>query len=206
MKRKINAILIMLAIFFPVSEIWKQVVLYRFNGYYDFWYFPFQLCSMPIYLLPAYLLLKDGKLKEDVGNFLMCYGLLGGIAVFLDTSGLHYQINALTVHSYLWHVLMITVSLLLYRLNKLKERHLYGATAIYIICCMIATILNCTLYKYGSINMFYISPHQKMYQIVFKDIAKLTGETAIIFIYIISTILAAEAIYQLLKRLKSTGK
>lgn len=194
--------MIILAIFFPVSEIWKQAVLYGYNGYYDWWYFPFQLCSLPAYLLPTYVLLRNGRLKNAIGTFLMCYGLVGGIAVFFDTSGLHYQLTSLTVHSYLWHILMIAMSFILANEVSFREKHLYDASAIYLLCSAIATILNVTLHEQGQINMFYISPYEKMRQIVFKDIARITGETAVIFIYMIMTMAAAEVIYQLFKSLK----
>lgn len=34
-----------------------------------------------------------------------------GIAVFADTTGLHYPLPALTIHSYMWHILLIIISL-----------------------------------------------------------------------------------------------
>ena len=48
-----------LGIFLAVTEIFKQICLFRAaGGHYDWWYFPFQLCSMPMYMC----LLKSYKL------------------------------------------------------------------------------------------------------------------------------------------------
>ena len=93
------------------SEIWKQFAL-TFTlggGSYNWWYFPFQLCSIPMYILLAYPWLRHKNARLTILAFLMCYCLLGGIAVFADTSGLHYPLPALTIHSYLWHILLIII-------------------------------------------------------------------------------------------------
>ena len=95
------------------SEVWKQFTLtfVMGGGSYNWWYFPFQLCSIPMYVLLAYPWLRRGNVRRALLMFLMCYCLLGGIAVFADTSGLHYPLKALTVHSYLWHILLIILGI-----------------------------------------------------------------------------------------------
>lgn len=42
----------------------------------------------------------------------MDIGLLSGIGAFLDTSGMHYPLPFLTCHSYLWHILLITIGII----------------------------------------------------------------------------------------------
>ncbi len=205
-KETVNRLLMIMAVFFPVSEIWKQVLLWRFNGYYDFWYFPFQLCSMPAYLLPLYFIIRNEKVRNTIASFLICYGLTGALAVFFDTSGMHYELTALTFHSFLWHILMIIMAVGLLQVTDLKEKHCIKASLLYLLLAAIATALNCTLHRYGSINMFYISPYQKMNQIVFRDLAEITGQKAIIIIYMLATIVAAEIIYQLCKALKQRSE
>ena len=91
------------------SEIWKQYCLtFVLNGgVYQWWYFPFQLCSVPMYLclMPGFL--KGGALRDGALSFLADYTLLSGVIVFLDTSGMHYGYAPLTAHSYLWHFALI---------------------------------------------------------------------------------------------------
>ena len=188
----------MLAVFFPVSEIWKQILLYRHNGYYDYWYFPFQLCSMPLYLLPVYVMLKEGRLKNMIGTFLMDYGLVAGAAVFLDTSGMFYSVKALTFHSFLWHLLMILMSLVI--MMERKESHFKEATMLFLALALIATMINCLVPAKGYINMFYISPYCDMEQIVFRDIAAFTGQHAIKIIYL-ATIIAASWLIDRISRI-----
>mgnify|MGYP007130416603 CR=1 FL=1 len=59
------------------------------NHTYDWWYFPFQLCSVPMYLgllLPAANSVP--RLRSVFTVFIQDYGLLGGIMALLEPSGL----------------------------------------------------------------------------------------------------------------------
>ena len=96
------------------SEIWKQLTLTVAigGGKYIWWYFPFQLCSIPMYILLVYPWLRRRNARLTLLAFLMSYSLLGGIAVFADTSGLHYPLRTLTIHSYTWHILLIILGVI----------------------------------------------------------------------------------------------
>ncbi len=196
-------------IYFLLSEMIKQFLLYQKNGYYDWWYFPFQLCSMPLYDLPVYLFLRkrNSRLAETVATFMIAYGMLGGIIVFLDTTGLHFRNAFLTCNSYLWHLMMIVLSLFLFHNveSDLSANGYKKVCVVYLIHASIATILNVVFRRFGSLNMFYISPYQKMYQIVFKEIGEASGNTFAIVIYIIASLLGGGIVmylYHLLKRRK----
>lgn len=208
------------------SEIWKQLTLTFLvgHGVYTLWYFPFQLCSIPMYVFLILPFARGEKVRRALLCFIMCYALLGGTAVFADTSGLHYSYAPLTVHSYLWHFLMIGTALFsgincarelksgqekagtsgslsaktgsaesgaAAGVSRLPLCAFAGSTVLYLTCCLIATGINVTLDKYGTINMFYINPDYPMQQVVFRDIAARTGNLPSIFIYIGATILGA---------------
>lgn len=194
------------------SEVWKQFTLTFVigGGRYNWWYFPFQLCSIPMYILLAYPWLRRSNTRRTLLTFLMCYCLLGGVAVFADTSGLHYPLRALTIHSYLWHILLIILGvtagityLRLLRANKKKAlfsrslktafplRPFLYSSLLYLACCLIAELLNLSLDRFGTINMFYINPDYQMQQVVFRDLLPLLGNTGVILLYIASTIFGA---------------
>ncbi len=194
------------------SEVWKQFTLTFVigGGRYNWWYFPFQLCSIPMYILLAYPWLRRSNTRRTLLTFLMCYCLLGGVAVFADTSGLHYPLRALTIHSYLWHILLIILGvtagityLRLLRANKKKAlfsrslktafplRPFLYSSLLYLACCLIAELLNLSLDRFGTINMFYINPDYQMQQVVFRDLLPILGNTGVILFYIASTILGA---------------
>ena len=148
--KKQNLLLNLLAALFPLSEIWKQLLLTWANGgVYRWWYFPFQLCSMPLYLLPirqllALCLLQSHALRlrqslalrlrrvpllswlsSVLTDFLADFGLLAGLFAFADQTGMRYPLPALTLHSYLWHFAMIFLGLFLI----LSGRHSRSSSA-----------------------------------------------------------------------------
>ena len=111
--RKTDVFFFICGLFMLSGEIWKQLTLTFIlgGGQYNWWHFPFQLCSIPMYILLIYPWLHQTALKQTLLAFLMCYGLLGGIAVFADTTGLHYPLPALTAFSYGWHILLIVLGI-----------------------------------------------------------------------------------------------
>lgn len=169
------------------SEIWKQWCLtyYINHGNYNWWYFPFQLCSIPMYVCLLAPWQKSGKLYGILLTFLMDFGLLAGIFTFFDTSGLYYGYAPLTIHSFAWHILLIILGLYAGLTSEADYSFRgYGLSAfVYFACCLLATGFNLAFYRFGSINMFYISPHYTMSQKVFRNIALLCGNTAGILIY-----------------------
>ncbi|MEG0369488.1 MAG: hypothetical protein RR593_05755, partial [Hungatella sp.] len=51
-KKQLKILLFFCGILLAFSEVYKQLFLYYVvgQGCYDWWYFPFQLCSLPMYL------------------------------------------------------------------------------------------------------------------------------------------------------------
>ena len=154
------------------SEIWKQWTLtFQLNhGVYNFWYFPFQLCSVPMYVCLILPWIRSGKLYQTLLAFLMDFSLLGGIFAFCDTS-------------------------------KTTDVPVRGIMVIprdsCPICCLIATGLNLFCYQYGSINMFYISPHYPMTQKLFCQLARVIGDPGGIACYIGASLLGGYLIHRL---------
>ena len=228
---KQNLLLNILAILLPLSEIWKQLLLTAGNGgSYLWWYFPFQLCSMPLYLLPLRQLLLAGqsrcrtaqKTKAPKGicsavpdsgsrkprvcvfmirtltDFLADFGLLAGIFAFADQTGMHYSLSVLTLHSYLWHFIMIFLGLFLIlserrgRYSRLcgteKKlpclRSFLPAAALFLLLAAIAELLNFLLHTKGRIDMFYISPWEPASQVILRDVAAQIGREAEIVLYL----------------------
>lgn len=181
------------------SEIWKQYMLTFVlgGGSYNWWYFPFQLCSIPMYILIAYPWLRSPGIRRTLLTFLMSYTLLGGIAVFADTSGLHYAYAPLTAHSYLWHCLLILIGIscgfIYFRFfgNKNTLHAFAGSTGLYLICCAAAEGFNLSFDRFGEINMFYINPDYQMQQIVFHDLSLVIGNPPAILLYIAATVFGA---------------
>ena len=149
-------LLFCLGVLMAGSEVLKQV--FRFlivdQGVYNWWYFPFQLCSMPIYLCLLLPRLKKGR--RTVVTFLADFALLGGIAVYLDPSDMLSPSLFLTLFSFLWHDLLIIIGILCGTSDAMQEDS-QGALkmlGLFGLLAGIAEILNVSLFRYGELSMF----------------------------------------------------
>lgn len=198
------------AVLMLVSEIWKQWTLTFVlgHGHYNLWYFPFQLCSIPMYVCLSLMLFgrKHEKLSALLLSFLMSFGLLGGIFAFFDTSGMHYHYAPLTIHSYAWHILLIILGCYSGLCKKTEHscRGLRFSISLYLSCCLIATAFNLIFDRFGPINMFYINPHYLMNQKVFSHIADTFGNPVGILSYIMASMTGAALFHLCFQRICHT--
>ncbi|GFI43629.1 MAG: YwaF family protein [Dorea sp.] len=178
-----------------LSESWKQYCLtYLVNkGIYDWWYFPFQLCSIPMYVCLLFPFISSKGSCSLMLTFLMDFGLLGGIFTFFDTTGMYYSYLPLTIHSFAWHILLILMGIYAGCTGKADYSKKGYAKAVcgFLVCCLFATLFNLFFYPYGRINMFYISPYYQMGQLVFRDIARILGNGIGIASYILAILTGA---------------
>ena len=82
-------ILFSCGVLLALIELYKQAFLYviEFHGHFDWWYFPFQLCSIPMYICLAAPLLHSEKTLRRAATFLQDFGLCARlVASFADSS------------------------------------------------------------------------------------------------------------------------
>jgi len=182
--------------FLLLTEIYKQLFLYYVvnNGIYKFWYLPFQLCSIPMYLCLIAPFLSNSALKSAIYMFMSTFTLVSGIVVFVDPPGMLHSYITLTAHSFLWHFILIFlgVFLTLARRGSTQKHDFRHAVYLYLGLCAVALALNFVLWDVSgkNINMFYLGP-MKSQQLVFGYIAERWGWYVNTPIFIASTILGA---------------
>ncbi len=186
-----------IGILLTAMEIWKQCYLYfvYFGGQYNVWYFPFQLCSMPMYLTMLYGLLGKSRkpgaaaVRISILTFLQDFCLLGGTAALIVHDGFTYPDHPLlTLHGYIWHILLLVLSFYIFR-RGLSDRSLGGFLRIlplFGISAAAAELINVLLHGMGDCDMFYISPYHASSQIVFHDLDGIIGRPAGIFLYLLT--------------------
>lgn len=202
-------LLFAVGILLSASEIYKQFFLYYIvNGQnYDWWYFPFQLCSLPMYLC-LLLPLVGTHMRQIFCTFMYSYNLLGAFMVFVEPDGLMHPYWTLTLHSFLWHILLIFVGFFIAfsGLAKPGKRAFGDATRLFLICCGIATVITVCSHPYGNADMFYITPYYPTSQLVFSQISSAVGILPGNLIYIASIMLGAGLIHltcQFIGRIKT---
>lgn len=157
------------------TECWKQLFLYYVvnRQTYDWWYFPFQLCSLPMYFCLFLPFVPSMDKKTVLCTFMQDFNLLGGIMALAEPSGLFHPYWFLTLHGLIWHLLLIYIGLAI-AFSRLSDPSLRGfvrTIPLFLACCIIASVINRTAKPLGQADMFYISPYYPSAQIVFHEIA-----------------------------------
>lgn len=186
--------------FLFLCELYKQL-FYTFvigGGQYQWWIFPFQLCSIPMYLCFAAPFIKNEKYRGCIYDFMLAFNSMGGFVSFFEPSGLMHEYWTLTVHAFVWHLSIIFIGLYLFFSKRAGRRLIDYRRAVvgFIVLCCMAFAVNLIFWKAsgGTINMFFIGPANSSI-IVFKDIAAKYGWYVNAPIYIFAMCLGAFLFY-----------
>ncbi len=185
-----------------LSEIFKQVFLfYIIEDHSICWgEFPFQMCSMPMYLCPVAVLCKNERVQRVCYSFMMCFNMLGGFAGVFEPSGVFHEYVFLTAHAIVWHYSLVFLSfyIIFSRRAGREKKELFDMIKLFVGLCFVAFVIN-TLIGItvgATVNMFFVGPNPSPI-IVFDTIAKKYGWAASTVIYIPVASLAAGAIFWL---------
>ena len=153
-------------------EIFKQLFWFEFYDYYRFEIFPFQFCSVPIYVAIFASVIPWEKVREVCCRFLAFYGIIGGLAVMLVPNAVLYTYFVpMSLHAMLWHTVLVVmgVYLIISRGYGKKLREMYTPAIIFVCFVALAIIGNVLVYKLhlgtpacqpgDRLSMFYISPY-----------------------------------------------
>ena len=172
---RIPRLLFLCGIVLAASECYKQLFLYYVvnDQTYNWWYFPFQLCSLPMYFCLVLPFVSAPGKKTVLYTFMQDFNLLGGIMALAEPSGLFHPYWVLTIHGLIWHLLLIYIGLVI-AFSRCSDNTLRGfarTLPLFFFCCIVASVINRTAKPLGQADMFYISPYYPSAQIVFHDIA-----------------------------------
>lgn len=131
---------------------------------------------------------------------MVLYNLLGGAIAFAEPSGLLHGHLFLTIHSCVWHMLLVFVGLFLCmsRRGGTEMSDFFSATWIFYILCGAAFALNCFV-QFGlgqEMNMFFVGPGNSPI-IVFKQFSEWFGWYINTPIYMLAVSLGAYLLFVL---------
>lgn len=190
-----------------LSEIYKQLYyLYAAGGEgYDWSVFPFQLCSVPMYLCMAVGCMKKNRVRDAMCEYLVSLGFLGGIMAYAEPSGILNPYYFTLIHSCIWHALLIFIALyILFTKNACSDIRGYIKAVVVLLCVVLtATALNLIFHDKQDFNMCYISPFYGTPLAVFKDfdiffesfLGVYPGRIVSVLIYIVALVLGGGIIY-----------
>ena len=131
-------ILFSIGSFLAIAEVFKQLFYFFVikDNCYSWGDFPFQLCSIPMYLCLIAPWLKPGKLQRGMYSFMVLYNLLGGAIAFTEPSGLLLDHWFLTIHACVWHMLLVFIGLFLCFSGRggNQKSDYAGATWTFVVC------------------------------------------------------------------------
>ncbi len=190
-----------------LSEIYKQVYYYYAAGEagYDWYIFPFQLCSVPMYLAVLVGCLKKGRFRDSLCEYLATIGLLGGIMAYVEPSGILNAHYFTLIHSCIWHALLIFMALYILvtgnACNRLKDYK--NVLAVLGGVVFTATVLNVVFRNKPDFNMCYISPFYGTPLAVFSNFDRFfqgifgqyPGRIVSVLVYILALILGGALLF-----------
>ena len=209
-ERKLKIALGIYGIVALILEILKQLI-WTFNydpitnivtWDYEWYSFPYQLCTTPIYVCLICLFLKDNKLRKSLLSYLSFFTVLGGISTILLPDSCFVSDILVNIHTMWLHCgsFVVSIYLLINKEVELKEQNMGKAIIVFLSFVLSALLLNIIIYKCGilngeTFNMFYISPYFISSLPVFNIIQQNVPYILYLLIYMWALIIGAYIIF-----------
>lgn len=209
-ENKLKIVLGVYGIVALILEILKQLI-WSFNydpitniikWDYEWYSFPFQLCTTPIYVCIICLFLKKNNIRESLLSYMAYITILGGIATMIMPTSCFVSDILVNIHTMWLHCgsFVVSVYLLMSGEVVLDIKNLINGIKVFIFFVLIAMLLNVLINNIGilnseTFNMFYISPYFESTLPIFNIIWKNVPYIIFLLIYIISIVLGGCLIY-----------
>ena len=171
-ERFVRKLLLVSAIIVIILEIYKQInytFLYdgtKISSDYQWYSFPFQFCSTPMYVSLIASLIKSKRIHNALCAYLATFSVFAGLCVMLYPPQVFIDTIGINVQSMICHGSMISVGIYLLGTQyvKLTHRTILKAIPVFAVCVSIAFIMNEIAHLSGllereTFNMFFISPY-----------------------------------------------
>ena len=218
-RRQVMAIVVGTAIVVAILEIYKQ---FNFTfSYVDekviadyLWYaFPWQFCSMPMYVGLLLGIFRKGKIHDSLCAFLATYSIFAGVCVMLYPTSVFVEEIGINIQTMVCHGSMITIGIYLLYTGYVKLEHKTILKAIPVFVCGVlsAVVMNEVAYYTGlletdTFNMFFISPHCEPSLPVYSLIQAVVPYPWCLIIYVLAFSLAAYMILLLAMAIRNVVK
>ncbi len=166
----VNRIVLVTAIVTLILEVYKQVNFTFGNGStapsYQWYSFPWQFCSTPMYVGLLAWLCRRGRLQEALYSYLATFALFAGLAVMLYPTTVFVDTIGINIQTMVCHGGMVVIGVLLLASGqvRLEWRSLLRALPVFLFMVSTAAVMNEVAYRVGLpeghvFNMFFISPY-----------------------------------------------
>lgn len=189
-----------------IFEIYKQInysFSYTDGITFDYqWYaFPMQFCSTPMYVGLLAGLTKKGKLHNALCAYMATFSLFAGMAVMFYPGDVFTQTIGINIQTMVCHGSMIFLGVYLLATGyvRLEHKTVLKAVPVFSFFVILAMILNEIAYQSGLLeteefNMFFISPYCAPHLPVYSLVQGVVPFPWCLLIYIAGFTLAAYAV------------
>ena len=203
-EKTVRKILLAMGIICVVLEIYKQTVfsLSYTDGVFTFdyqWYaFPFQFCSMPMYVQLLAGLIKKRRVHDALTAFLVTYAVFAGLCVMIYPNDVFISTLGVDIQTMVCHGSMLTIGIFLIGSGYVKPELKTILKAIPVFSCavLLAVIMNELTVASGIIgeetfNMFFVSRHFEPSLPVYSSVQAVVPYPWCLIIYILGFSIAA---------------
>jgi len=195
-EKKLRRFLLAFAGLLLTFEAYKQLIFsYQAGWNYQWYIFPFQFCSTPMYVALVAGLTKNAKIRQALVDFLGTYGLFAGLAVMLYPNDVFINTIGINIQTMVHHGAMMVVGIaLLANKVRLTSKSILGATAVFAILVGTAILMNSAYNAWIGVptfNMFFINPVYGNHLPILSQIEPLVPHPVFIMIYIVGFALVA---------------
>lgn len=171
--KRVCRIVLAVALIVLVLEVYKQIN-YTFTVNekgeiqkdYQWYAFPFQFCSTPMYVGLLAGIFRKGKVHKALCAYLSTYAVFAGLAVMAYPADVFIKTIGINIQTMICHGSMIVVGIYLMYVGHVKVEHktIFKALPVFAGALTVAVVLNeimvaSGLLKGETFNMFFVSPH-----------------------------------------------
>lgn len=169
-KKKVCDWVLGTAILVALLEVYKQINYTFGDGsgepQYQWYAFPWQFCSTPMYIGLLAGIIRKGKVHEALCAYLATFSLFAGAAVMFYPTTVFISTIGINIQSMICHGTMIAIGVFLFASGHVRLEHktILKALPVFAATVLTAVALNEIAYQTGlleehTFNMFFISPY-----------------------------------------------
>lgn len=196
-EKTVKVVLIVCTTLMLSLEVMKQGLFTHEASKYQWYAFPFQFCSTPMYISLLSLIIKNPKIKNALYAFLAFFGLFGGLVVMIYPNDVYTSLVMINIQTMIHHSsqVIMGVTLILAKKVDFDLKTILKASLVFVTLVVIATGMN-EFFHYvikqdATFNMFFISRHYKNHLPILSTIQEKTPFVVFYLTYVFGFMLAA---------------
>jgi hypothetical protein len=171
---------------------------------YQWYRFPFQLCSTSLWILPFIILLPPGRVRNGLMGYMALFSFVAGLIVMIYPGDVFNYPIITNLHTMVHHGSQVALGIFFmsHERKKYSMRYFVGGAITFVALLAIACVLNEVMHEiflaYGEVhtfNMFYVSPYHPCTLPVMSEIYKLVEYPIFLFVYTLGFLFIGFIIY-----------